>query len=168
LDDEQELLADVAKDMARHSVAATLRASRSQPSPPRYTSKEKGKGRAILRHVEDDGVEDEEEEGEDDGEAQHKGARYTPGPLSEEGRNEALQLGKQTTDAFMVLAKKYGKSPQTMMVASGLAIQNACQGQNFSNKFKQWYSVTYPARPGGKCLFTLSSPTSLSDFSSVV
>ena len=143
------MLADVEREMEQnHSRAVAFRLSRSQPSPPRYTAKEKGKGRAIPGQVEVAAGEDENNNNDGDGGAHSKEARYTPGPLSEEGVNEALELGKQTIDAFKALGKKYGKSSQTMMVTSGLAIQHARQGKNLSNMFKQWYAKT---RTGPSC-----------------
>jgi len=108
---------------------------------------------------EDENEDEDEDEGEDQngGETKGKKTRYVSGPLSEAGRKEAVELGKQTTDAFKALAAKHGKSSRTMMIASGLEIQNAHQRKNISNQFKRWYSATYPIAQGGKhsCILIL-------------
>lgn len=160
MEEEQELLADIEKEMERNHVVGHL-PSCSSPSPPRFTAKEKGKGRAIL-YVdqrqgdgvsEDEDEKEEEEQEESDGELGSKAIQHMPGPLSADALEEALQLGKEVEDAFKALANKYNKSTRTMMIASGLAIQHARQGKNISNKFKQWYAAKYPSAPGGKYSF---------------
>lgn len=161
MDEERELLADIEKEMERNHAVGRL-PSRSSPSPPRFTAKEKGKGRAVLHEDERQGdgasedEEEEEEQEEGDDEPGSKTTQYTPGPLSADALKEALQLGEQVEDAFKALAKKYNKSTRTMMIASGLTIQNARQGQNISNKFKQWYAAKHPVVPGSKYPFICS------------
>lgn len=134
---------------------------RQSPSPPRFTAKEKGKGRAGRQSVAEDGDEGENDDGDrmvDEDSEEDQGMQYVSGPLSSEARNEAIALGKKTEVAFKALGKKYRKSPRTMMVAGGLAVQSTRQN-NLSNMFRKWYSATHLGVDGGGyllCLFLIS------------
>jgi hypothetical protein len=130
LEAENEMLCDVV-DENRSPVRSSHVPRRKGP-----TAKEKGKGHAVELQSGASGE-------EDSGHGKSSKRRCTPGPLSEEARREAQQLGEATQETATALAKKYNKPYGSIMVAAGLGVQNT-RGQNFSNQYKAWYSAKFP------------------------
>jgi hypothetical protein len=123
LEDEEELEGEVVSD------EGVKRCQRN--SPPRLTTKQKGKGREIAEEVDGQGENGAEESG------------YAHGPMSKQAVEEAVELGKATRESAEAIAKKYGKPVRSVMIAAGLGIQNA-RATNFSNLHKVWYAHHYP------------------------
>jgi hypothetical protein len=165
MDAEEAMLKDVVAEVESPNRQRPSRLSRHK----RFTAKEKGKGREVVSQGdpsseeggEGEGGSGEESSGEPDGgegagSGEESGSgepakkHFTPGPLSADARKEAQELGKQTQAAGVLLAKKYNKSYESIMVAAGLGIQNARQGKNFSNQYKKWYSMKYPMAEDSK------------------
>ena len=100
----------------------------------------------------DDGVDNDDDQmdedcddnnTDDDGDGDSH-TRYISGPLSEEAQEEVRQLGEETKARADDLARKYRKSPNTIMHMAGLGVQNARQHENMANKHRIWYSHHHP------------------------
>jgi hypothetical protein len=129
-------------DAPGHPISST-----SAPRP-RLSSKQKGKQRA-LDHAEEDTGENNRDP--DDGDVNDDAnLHYITGPLSQEGQEEARELGESTKLKADALAKKYRKSPHAIMLAAGLTVRNAHQQKNFANKHERWYSHYNPIPPGSE------------------
>ena len=70
--------------------------------------------------------------------------QYISGPLSEEAHEEVRQLGGETIARADDLARKYRKSPNTIMHMAGLGVQNPRQHENMAIKHRIWYSHYHP------------------------
>jgi hypothetical protein len=117
------------------------------------SSKQKGKQRA-GDHTD---TESDSGGGNNDGDDDRSHLRYATGPLSEEGQEEARKFGEATKMHADELARKYNKSPNTIMLAAGLTVQNARQRDNISNKFKVWYAHHHPKLEKGVLMMVHTS-----------
>jgi len=117
--------------------------------------KKKGKHRATDQTNSDGGggnrdagdhnqADEDCDDGDNIGDDDNSHTRYISGPLSEEAQEAVRKLGEDTKARADDLARKYRKSPNSIMRMAGLAIQNSHQRQNIANKHKTWYSNLHP------------------------
>jgi hypothetical protein len=137
-DDVNETGSDVAHMTRRGAASGSSRKKK-------LSAKQKGKRRA-GDHTDAEGG---NSGGNNDEDEDRSHPRYSTGPLSEEGQEEARQFGEDTKLRANELARKYNKSPNAVMLAAGLNIQNARQRENIANKFKIWYSHHHPISEKG-------------------
>jgi hypothetical protein len=136
-DEDQEAEDEMMDDVVPESPA---RCGASARRPKTY-----GRSKASPKGPRRDAV--EEGEGDED-DADGGKSRYVTGPLSKEPLQEIQELASRTQKDAEALALKYRKSVRSIMIAAGLSIHQS-RRDNFSNKFKIWYSHVHP-KPGSK------------------
>jgi hypothetical protein len=115
--------------------------ARSSKGKPRHAGRNTRRRNGGEVHGGEDG--DDEDGNGDDG-TTSRAARHVTGPLSKEAMQEIRQFGQQTADTAEALALKFNKSTCSIMMAAGLSVEHSRHGENFSNKFKTWYSHQHP------------------------
>jgi hypothetical protein len=158
----------------------------SSHSPPRTLATSKGKGRPTEIHPEvkgyghsskggekDDGEDDSGDDGED-GDGQNPGKAR--GRWSKQAILEIDEFGKDVHQRAEAIARKYRKNTSDVLLNAGLGLKSVRKKENFSNQFRQWYSLKNPGN-GRMCicislslstLLISSSPVNLQQFTDEV
>jgi hypothetical protein len=127
-----------------------LQVHRSPRSPPRISSKAKGKGRAVevenpkgSKKDSGKGNEGEGEKGGRDDEPMDK----VRGRLSKEANQKISEFGKDIHDMADEMAVRYRKDRSTILQLAGLNLSTP-RSPNFYNQYKMWFSQKKPDTSG--------------------